>query len=64
MVKYGVVGVGYFGAELARILKRLDDAEVTVVYDPENGKRLPMSWDVTRRLRWMNWWQGRMWIRW
>ena len=40
MVKYGVVGVGYFGAELARILKRLDDAEVTVVYDPENGKKI------------------------
>ncbi len=40
MVKYGVVGVGYFGAELARILKRLDDAEVTVVYDPDNGEKI------------------------
>ena len=40
VVKYGVVGVGYFGAELARILKRLDDAEVTVVYDPDNGQKI------------------------
>ena len=40
VVKYGVVGVGYFGAELARILKRMDDAEVTVVYDPNNGQKI------------------------
>ena len=40
VVKYGVVGVGYFGAELARILKKMDDAEVTVVYDPNNGQKI------------------------
>jgi len=38
MVKYGVVGTGYFGAELARIMKEQEDAKITVVYDPENGK--------------------------
>ncbi len=38
MVRYGVVGVGYFGADLARIMKEQKDAEVTIVYDPENGK--------------------------
>lgn len=38
MVRYGVVGVGYFGAELARILKEQEDAEITAVFDPENGK--------------------------
>lgn len=38
MIKYGVVGVGYFGADLARIMKEQEDAAVTMVYDPENGK--------------------------
>lgn len=38
MVRYGIVGVGYFGAELGRIMKEQKDAVVTVVYDPENGK--------------------------
>lgn len=37
MVNYGVVGVGYFGAELARIMKEQDDAKIVSVYDPENG---------------------------
>lgn len=38
MVKYGVVGVGYFGADLCRIMKEQEDTMITVVYDPENGK--------------------------
>ena len=40
MIKYGVVGVGYFGADLARIMKEQEDAAVTVVYDPENGETI------------------------
>lgn len=40
MVKYAVVGVGYFGAELARIMQNQDDAKVVSVYDPENGKTI------------------------
>ena len=40
MIKYGVVGVGYFGAELARIMKQNEDAAITVVYDPENGEKI------------------------
>lgn len=40
MVKYGVVGVGYFGAELARIMKEQEDAKVVVVFDPENGESI------------------------
>ena len=27
MINYGVVGVGYFGAELARIMKKENDAK-------------------------------------
>ena len=38
MVKYGVVGTGYFGAELARYMQKNDGAEITIVYDPENAE--------------------------
>ena len=37
MIHYGIVGTGYFGAELARALEKLENAKVTVVYDPENA---------------------------
>lgn len=38
MIRYGVVGVGYFGAELARIMKQQENAQITAVYDPDNGE--------------------------
>ena len=38
MIGYGVVGSGYFGAELARIINTKPGAGVRAVYDPENGK--------------------------
>ncbi|MCV5597541.1 2,7-anhydro-N-acetylneuraminate hydratase, partial [Escherichia coli] len=37
---YGVVGVGYFGAELARFMNMHDNAKITCVYDPENGENI------------------------
>ncbi|MGM0209306.1 hypothetical protein IGI96_003831 [Enterococcus sp. DIV0421] len=37
MINYGVVGTGYFGAELARSLKKNDGAKITLVYDPDNA---------------------------
>ena len=40
MINYAVVGVGYFGAELARIMKEQEDAKVVAVYDPENGETI------------------------
>ena len=40
MVRYGIVCTGYFGAELGRSLLRLDNAKVTVVYDPENAEEI------------------------
>ena len=40
MIRYGVVGVGYFGADLARFMNELDNAQITVVYDPENGQTI------------------------
>ena len=40
MIKYGIVGAGYFGAHLARIMKTQEDATITLVYDPENGETI------------------------
>ena len=40
MMRYGVVGVGYFGADLARFMNEFDDAQITMVYDPEKGETI------------------------
>lgn len=40
MIRYGIVGTGYFGAELARYMARNDDAIITKVYDPENAEEI------------------------
>ena len=40
MVKYGLAGAGYFGADLARVMNEQEDAKVTVVYDPYNGAKI------------------------
>lgn len=36
-IGYAIVGVGYFGAELGRILQKIDGAKVVAVYDPDNA---------------------------
>ncbi len=38
MVGYGIVGTGYFGAELGRIIQRQEGARVAAVLDPENAE--------------------------
>ena len=52
MIKYGVVGVGYFGADLARFMNELNDAQITAVYDPENGHTIAqeLKCDATESL--------------
>ncbi len=35
-----VIGTGYFGAELARIIQEQDGATVVAVHDPDNGKAI------------------------
>lgn len=40
MTKYGVVGTGYFGAELARYMSKNEGAEITLLYDPENAEAI------------------------
>lgn len=37
-IGYAIVGVGYFGAELGRILGKLDGAKISAVLDPENAE--------------------------
>lgn len=40
VIGYGVVGAGYFGAELARIMNTKNGARICAVYDPENGEAI------------------------
>lgn len=39
-VNYAIVGVGYFGAELGRIMNEQEGARVVAVLDPENGQTI------------------------
>lgn len=39
-IGYAVVGTGYFGAGLARILNNLEGAKIVAVLDPENGEKI------------------------
>ena len=34
-IGYAIVGTGYFGAELGRIMKEQEEAKIVAVYDPE-----------------------------
>lgn len=37
---YAIVGTGYFGAELGRILQKLGDCRVVAILDPENAQTI------------------------
>lgn len=39
-IGYAIVGTGYFGAELGRIIGKQKGAKVTAILDPENGKTI------------------------
>ncbi len=39
-IGYAIVGTGYFGAELGRIMKEQQGARIVAVLDPENGKTI------------------------
>ena len=57
-IGYAVVGTGYFGAELARIMKEQEGARVVAVYDPENAGTV-----VTRRRTWTGYTAVKTWTR-
>ena len=48
IVRYGIVGTGYFGAELGRSLASREDAVVTVVQDPEHAE--PVAAELIARV--------------
>lgn len=39
-IGYAIVGTGYFGAELGRILETIEGAKLVAVLDPENGETI------------------------
>ena len=39
-IGYGIVGTGYFGAELGRIMQEQEGAKIVAVLDPENGETI------------------------
>ena len=45
-INYGIIGTGYFGAHLGRILNKIEGAKVVAIYDPENTKNISEKFDV------------------
>ena len=39
-IGYAIIGTGYFGAELGRILNEQEGARVVAVLDPENARTI------------------------
>lgn len=48
MTKYGVVGTGYFGAELARFMSKVEGAKITAIYDPVNAAPIAKRAELCR----------------
>lgn len=42
-VNYGIVGTGYFGAGLGRLIDGLEGAKVVAVYDPKNAQKVALE---------------------
>ena len=49
-VGYAIVGTGYFGAELGRIMKEQEGARIVAVLDPENGQTITTIGDWALKL--------------
>ncbi|MHA0855609.1 Gfo/Idh/MocA family protein [Paenibacillus sp. CMAA1364] len=43
MINYGIIGTGYFGAGLGRLIGALDGAKVVAVYDPANAQEVAVE---------------------
>ena len=39
-IGYAIVGTGYFGAELGRIIKKMDGAKLVAILDPDNAETI------------------------
>ena len=44
-IGYAIVGVGYFGAELGRILCKMEGARIAAVYDPVNAEKMAAEFE-------------------
>ena len=62
-IGYGVVGSGYFGAELARIMNTKQGAQIRAVYDPENGGPVAAELGCMQRTAWNHWYPERIYRR-
>ena len=46
-VGYAIIGVGYFGAELGRIMNEQEGAHIVAVLDPENGSTIAKEFNCS-----------------
>ena len=60
-VGYAIVGTGYFGAELGRIMKTKEGAKIVAVYDPKTALPLPPNLAATMSPVWKASAPVRMW---
>lgn len=62
-IGYAIVGTGYFGAELGRIMNTQEGARIVAVLDPENGETVAKELKATARPIWIRSALVRMWMR-
>ncbi len=62
MTKYGVIGTGYFGAELARFMSKVEGAKITAIYDPVNAAPIAKELNCVPLQRWRRFVPILMWI--
>lgn len=62
-IGYAIVGVGYFGAELGRIMNEQEGARVVAVLDPENGETIAKEYGCDVETIWIPCAPGLMWTR-
>lgn len=62
-IGYAVVGTGYFGAELGRIMKEQEGAKVVAVLDPENGQTIAEELGCDAERIWILFTAEKMWMR-
>ena len=53
-IGYAIVGTGYFGAELGRIMKEQEGAKIVAVYDPENAETVEKSLAAMSKRIWIS----------
>ena len=52
-IGYAIVGTGYFGAELGRIMKEQEGAKIVAVLDRKMRRLWQKNWDVMWKQIWI-----------